>query len=212
MKKFLMIGLSLFVLLSMSACDDSSGTTPATTNPGEEYTPPSGTVEDNPGQQSGIFTTTLDGVSKTWYTTKTDSLYNGATMSSNTADLDRKVDGSITVTIVAKYYLVGSSESSSDTFLWGIRFENEDALTTGTLTSATMINYDVGEEQYNNAWQSGSVPFTAHDIEITSISDDGTNLHVVGHLDNFTLTEQDTVIDKDISITFDFTATDFSYN
>jgi len=203
--KTVLMGFSLVATLLLVGCSSDGGSSTSTEDTQTDVTQETtDTTQDTVSTEGLISTGNVDvvfdgGSSVRYQTSRVDSIYGSISATYFT----RLADGSTSVTISSDPELNPSGSQSTDAVHFGFTFENNSSITTGTVVSTAMMAYIIGDEEYNNAWQSSSVPFTPFDVLITSIDYDGVDMHVVGEITNFILTEQNTLVDKEITINFD---------
>ncbi len=173
------------LLIGCGGGDSGGGGTPSSSSSSSSI--PSGVT------QSGEINSTVDGVSKTWYTTRTDN----HSLAANSAAVLR-INNAITIIIGARP-TVGTARSEQDGLGFSFVFTNGQ-VTTGTISDTLMISYQVDEQYY--------VSTEHYNVELTEASDDGFNIHLKGTITDVPIAVPGTTSTKKISIVFDVTASD----
>ncbi len=168
-----------------SSDDNGGGGTPLSSSSSSSI--PSGVT------QRGVMTSTVDDVNKTWYTTKRVTQAGSA----NGAMVQR-VDNNIIISIIARS-TVGTARSEQDGLTFSFVFASGH-VTTGTISDATTLAYDVGGEYYT------ATP--NYDIELTEASDDGTDIHLKGTITDVPIAIAGEQSTEKISVSFEVTASE----
>lgn len=216
-----LFGVFIALALIFSACSDATTSSTGTdTNNTGTYTNNTGADANNTGvangfngnngsnggstnsnkTKNGTIVVKDNGVSSSYYSSKVSLAGSVISTSYFRIGYDKK----IYVQVVSDSKLNDATQADN-LITFGFSFENNASITTGTLSSSTLIEYVVDTKRYNNAWQSADTAFTPFDVEIQEINYDGTTMHVVGVINDVTLTEQNDDTDKVFSINFDVT-------
>ena len=177
MKFFIKIMLMAILLMGINGCSSSDDSTPTTTAPAGGTSGGTGDTLPEGVSESGTFVVTMDGITSTLHTYKTEILNLGE---SNTAQFD-KVTGneSVGFFVSAQSLYNGSTDSI---LVITFRFPNEGAITTGMTSSgySSVFSFSINGTTYLNWHGERAEPYN---INLTTVEYDGSNMHLVGSID-----------------------------